>query len=89
MHLALARVRRTGRCRFARVATITAALRLIFKAFFRVELLIANGKREVVAAVLTNQSLVFHQSLPGYRDPNGAGRESGPRIAKYSDGSLA
>ena len=54
MHLAL-RLRGV----FAGVAAVLAALRLIHKAFFRIEFLLTGGEHEFRATFLADQSLVF------------------------------
>ena len=41
-----------------------AALRLVFKAFLFVELLLTGGEHEFLAAILANQCLVFHLQSP-------------------------
>jgi hypothetical protein len=51
--------------RLSRIAAIAAPLRFVFEAFFRVELLIADRKIELGAAIFACENLVFHREPSG------------------------
>src|SRR5262249_48965276 len=48
---------------FAGVTAISATLRLVLEALFRIKLLLSDREREPDTAVLTADRLVFHQNL--------------------------
>jgi len=50
--------------RTPRLTAVTAALRLILKAFVREELLLAACKNELIPAIFAGQNLVFQSSEP-------------------------